>query len=148
MRSLLTIAAATLVTLTAGGQASAQYPYSPYDRSSWEFQVADSWYRHYLGRALDRAGTEYWVPVLQQHPPEWALAHMLGSDEYLNRNGGTPQGLVIGLYRDILGQRPNPRDVNAWVNRLYQVNGGNRQEMIQEFIQQAGVDVVRGTVGR
>jgi hypothetical protein len=108
--------------------------------------VADSWYRQYLGRPLDRAGNDYWIPVLQQHPPEWALAHLLGSDEYIRRNGSTYDGLVTGLFRDLLGQ-PRPQDVRYWVNRLYERNE-NRQEMIEEFIHHYNVDVVRGPVGR
>jgi hypothetical protein len=156
MKYLLTIAASTLVTLVVGGQASAQYPpRDPYQEhygrhqqgDSWAFQVADSWYRHYLGRPLDRDGINYWVPTLQQNAPEWALAHMLGSDEYIRRNGGTMEGLVAGLFRDMLGQRPRPEEVRHWVNRVYHLNE-NRQEMIEEFIQHYNVDVVRGPVGR
>ena len=63
---------------------------------------------------------------------------MLESDEYLRRNGNTPEGLVRGLFRDVYAQaNPSPRDVGMWTNILLQ--SGSRADMIEQLLQ--GVDV-------
>jgi hypothetical protein len=130
MKRFLAIAAVAL--LTSAGTVHAQY--QP-DRS---VQVLDTWYRHYLGRPIDQAGVDYWYPRITSEDARHVLAAMLESEEYLRRNGNTPQGLVLGLYRDVLG-RANPAgwEVERWVNTLLQ--SGSRADMIEQFLQ--GVDV-------
>src|SRR5262245_35095972 len=120
MRSLLTIAAATVLALTAGGEARAQRYYQDYYRPQTDptMQIMDNWFRHFLGRPPKQGDVDNWVPILQRQEPQQALAHLLASDEYLQRNGGTGEGLVLGMYRDVLGRTQLRRfDVDYWVNK-------------------------------
>ncbi len=134
MKRILTIAAATLLVL--GGTASAHA--QQYDGTT---QVVQNWYRHFLGRDMDPSGVSFWVPRLRSQPPQQVLAGILASDEYYNRNGGSPQGMVLGLYRDVLNRTElRQQDVDYWVNRMFQY--GSRDTMIREFLHDANVDVL------
>jgi hypothetical protein len=132
MKRVFAIAATALLTL--GGTVRAQMP------ADSATQVVDTLYRHYLGRVPDPAGYRYWVPRVATRQPQQVLASMLASEEYWNRNGASPDGLVLGLYRDVLARtRLLPQDVGYWVNKMNQY--GDRRAMIQEFLRDANVDV-------
>jgi hypothetical protein len=131
---------ATAAVLMLGGAARGQFqPASP---STDIPQVLNTWYTHYLGRNVDQAGMNFWAPRLASQNPQDVLAGILASDEYLNRNGGTPDGLVLGLYRDVLGRTPDSlqeHDVAYWVNKMIQY--GSRQAMIGEFLHDANTNI-------
>ncbi len=133
MKRFLTIAAATLLTLGgASGVRAQQYDPAP---------VVSNWYQRFLGHPADQQAMNYWVPQLQSQGPQTALAQMLASDEYLNRLGGTPDGLVLGLYRDVLNRTQlMPQDVEYWTNKMAQY--GSREAMISEFLRDANVNVL------
>lgn len=77
------------------------------------------WYQRYLGREPD-AHALGWIQALRQgQDPTTVLSNIVGSDEYYNRNGGTPQGFVRGLYRDLVGRPPSPREEGYWVRQVY-----------------------------
>jgi hypothetical protein len=136
MKRLFTIATVALLSLAGGVQAQSRY--TPGSAA----QIIDTWYRHYLGRAADPQGLEYWVPRLASQDPQQTLGQILASDEYYNRNGGTPEGLVFGLYRDVLARSPaqlDPRAVDYWVNHI-SLNG-SREGMIDEFLHDANTDI-------
>ena len=81
--------------------------------------LVDSWYRRFLGRAPD-PGSQQWVEELQRgRPPQEVLSSILGSDEYYQRAGSTPQGFIYRLFRDVTGRRPTPREATYWVRRVY-----------------------------
>src|SRR5262249_48862733 len=48
--------------------------------------------------------------------PVLVEAAILSSPEYFRRNGGTPEGFVLGLFRDVLGRPPTPPEMNFWMN--------------------------------
>ncbi len=136
MKRVLTITTAALLTLA--GTATAQVGYRPGSAPA----IVQTWYQHYLGRPADQAGFDYWVPRLGSQDPQQTLSELLGSDEYYNRTGGTPDGLVLGLYRDVLGRTPDslrPQDVDYWVNKMVQY--GSRAAMIGEFLHDANTDI-------
>jgi hypothetical protein len=138
MKWALTIATAAVLAL--GGAARGQF--QPGYPSINVPQVLNTWYTHYLGRNVDQAGMDFWGPRLAGQNPQDVFAGILASDEYLNRNGGRPDGLVLGLYRDVLGRSPaqlRPQDVEYWVNKMNQY--GSRQAMIQEFLRDANTDL-------
>ena len=82
--------------------------------------LVDYWYRTYLGRAPDPGGLANWANELNQGvPPDQVLATILGSDEYYQRGGSTPQGFIGRLYSDVLGRAPTPVELNFWVQRMY-----------------------------
>jgi hypothetical protein len=95
--------------------------------------LVDSWYRTYLGRPAD-SGLTYWVNHLQQgDPPDSVLAGILGSDEYYKRGGGTPDGFVSLLFRDIVKRQPSPSEMDFWVRRQYTED---RQSVADEILTQ------------
>jgi hypothetical protein len=105
-------------------------------------QVIDTWYRHFLGRPADNQAMQAWAPQLATQPLPVVLSEILASDEYVNRNGGTPDGMVLGLYRDVLGRSQfqlRPQDVAYWVNKMNQY--GSREAMVQEFLHDANTDI-------
>src|SRR5262245_8235559 len=74
-----------------------------------------AWYRQYLGRDPDPSGLQSWVAaLLQGNQPEAVLATILGSEEYLLRSGGTPEGFVQNLFKDLTGRRPSQAEFDYW----------------------------------
>ena len=47
-----------------------------------------------------------------------ALLKTYSSPQYYAAHGGTPEGFVTGLYGDLLGRPPGPRDVPFWAKAL------------------------------
>ena len=134
MRWSLTIA--TAAVLLAGGTARAQFQ-PPGNR-----HVLDVWSEHYLGHPADPRAVQYWAPQFAQVGPQEVLARILAGREYFDRNGDTPDGLVLGLYRDVLGRSPaqlRPIDVEYWVNKMQQY--GSAEAMIAEFLHDANTDI-------
>jgi hypothetical protein len=134
MKWVFTIA--TAAVLMAGGTARAQYqqPDTPH--------ILDVWSQHYLGHPTDRGAVDYWAPQFAQVGPQEVLARILSGREYFDRNGDTPDGLVLGLYRDVLGRSPaqlRPQDVDYWVNKMRQY--GSAEAMIAEFLHDANTDI-------
>jgi len=85
-------------------------------------QLVDSWYQHFLNRQRDAYGS-VWIDALQQgQPPEAVLSKILGSQEYFDKGGGTPEGFINTLYLDATGRQPSPQETQAWVQRLYQTD--------------------------
>ncbi len=133
MKRMLTLAAVALVVLGAGAvtvEASHRR-----DR-----EIIDGWYHRFLGRCVDPAGIDYWVPQLCRKPPEVVLSELVASQEYYHRNGCSPEGFVRGLYRDVLGRTDLcHQDIHYWVCRLQKC--GCREALIREFLRDARVDV-------
>ncbi|CAN5307131.1 hypothetical protein BH10PLA2_BH10PLA2_17080 [soil metagenome] len=103
------------------------------------------WYRKYLDRDVDPSGVERYVGLLRQgSSPLDCQAELLGSDEYFNRQGGTLDGFIAGLFRDVLGRNPNRADLRSWRNS-FASNGNNRQVLARQFLGQAGVQVDNST---
>jgi hypothetical protein len=104
-------AAIITAVVLAGGARSA--------RAQFDGQaLVEGWYRRYLGRNADPIGIHDHVQALQRGtPPVLVEAAILSSPEYYRRNGGTPEGFVLGLFRDVLGRPPTPSEMNLWMNR-------------------------------
>lgn len=81
-----------------------------------------SWYRQYLGRNPDPSA-QGWVDILRVgQAPDLVLAQILGSTEYYDRAGSTPEGFVQSLYRDLLGRGPSRQQLVEGV-RVVEANG-------------------------
>jgi hypothetical protein len=133
MRYTISTLAAALIGLgvtCTNANAQAVYPNPSQDPN---VQLVDSWYRHYLGRPVDQTGLQTWLPQLAAGNPQ---AGILGSIEYYNRQGGTPQGFITGLYGDVLSRQPDANEVQGWVFRLQQM-GGDRIALSDEFLRSA-----------
>jgi hypothetical protein len=126
MRSLILAALAGLILLSqpATGQFDrSRYRdfYQQFQRaySSSPVQLVSSWYQRFLGRVPDPQGLANWVAALRQgNSPEMVLAPILGSQEYWDRAGGSPQGFITNLFRDIAGRNPNPAEFNHFMRRM------------------------------
>jgi hypothetical protein len=105
--------------------------------------LVDYWYRTYLGRPAD-SGITFWVNHLEQgDSTDSVLAGILGSDEYYKRGGGTPEGFISLLFRDVVKRQPSPSDLDFWVRRMYTED---RQSVADEILRQnPGVWVGAGT---
>ena len=71
--------------------------------------------------------------------PTHVQAEILGSVEYYQRNGATPDGFARGLYHDILGRDANYDEVYGWVARLYAT--GSRLQTAEDFINTAQTEL-------
>ncbi len=90
-------------------------------------------YRDILGRSPDAAGLGYWANLLVEKETAGDLYTLFfSSPEYFARAGGTNQGFVTGLYRDVLNRSPEGNGLAYWVG---QVSGGtSRQQVAAEFL--------------
>jgi hypothetical protein len=97
-----------------------------------EAVLVDGWYRVHLGRCADPGGLAGWVGQLRCAGPEAVRAGILSSDEYYCRHGGTSEGFVTGLYREVLGREPDSREVDSWVCNLRRC--GDRRRLALDFL--------------
>jgi hypothetical protein len=115
---------AVLGLLCLGGPASAQNTYD-YDANAGAYPedpavLVRFWYEKYLGRRPDRPGMEMFLRNLDQGtPPIDCLGSILGSQGYYDKVGDTPEGFARGLFRDVVGRQPTPREMDWAVGRLY-----------------------------
>jgi hypothetical protein len=73
------------------------------------------YYQDYLGRQVDAAGLDFWLGVWDAtNGPEVVRAGLIGSGEYAAAQGGTAEGVIRGLYNDILGRPASNADVDYW----------------------------------
>jgi hypothetical protein len=119
-----------------GTDAGAQTVYRASSQDSG-VQLLDSWYRRYLGRPVDQNGLQSWLAQLGNMNVEAAI---LGSPEYYDRHGDTPEGFVTGLYVDVLGRQPAAQEVQGWLVRLAQL-GGNRTALADDFLRAAATEL-------
>jgi hypothetical protein len=126
MRRFVPFAAAVLLLLTPAFAPAQYYRGDP-------SALVDSWYRTYLGHPAD-SGITYWVNHLQQgDSPDSVIAGILASDEYYKKCGGTPDGFIAGLFKDLLQRRPTTSELDFWVRRLYTQD---RQDLAHDLMTQ------------
>ncbi|MFN4257704.1 MAG: DUF4214 domain-containing protein [Gemmataceae bacterium] len=95
--------------------------------------LVNGWYRQYLNRAPDPAASQ-WIQALRTGTsPTVVQSAILGSPEYLRKHGNSRPGFVRGLYQDILGRQPNPKELNHWTTILQQ--NGSTQRTALMFLQ-------------
>ena len=111
MRRLLLIAAALVLGLAPSAAPAQVYG----DASS----LVNYWYRAYLGRDADASSYGWTNELNQGTPPDQVLAQILGSTEFYNRVGATPEGFITRLYANILQRSATPGEVDFWVRRMY-----------------------------
>lgn len=83
--------------------------------------VIQDYYQALLGRGADADGLQFWLSLTQNGMPlEQVLAGIAGSEEYFQRQGGTSDGYIRGLYRDVLGRiaPPAQSELDFWIARL------------------------------
>jgi hypothetical protein len=116
MRHLFYLAAAGLLVLSVAPVEAQVYG----DNNS----LVNSWYQTYLGRAPD-AGAATWVTQLNQGTPaDQVLAQIIGSDEFYQQCGSTPQGFITRVFSFTLQRAPTPAELDYWVRRMYTTDRG------------------------
>ena len=75
-----------------------------FQSAEYHTKFADAVYQSYLGRPADVVGQGYVMQLFQQGVPSQQIkALILASPEYFQKNGGTNDGFLAALYRDVLG---------------------------------------------
>jgi len=97
------------------------------------------WYQQFLGRRADPQAS-VWIEQLRSgQPPEAVLGQILGSSEYYLRAGGSPEGFVSRLHRDLTGRPLSRQEVGFWVNQTYRSDRSDvATQMITRYPQQWG----------
>ncbi|WZP00312.1 SdrD B-like domain-containing protein [Isosphaeraceae bacterium EP7] len=86
-----------------------------YDSTEHLGLQVDQFYTSYFKRAAQPAERDFWVTSMRGGLSTTALAaKLLGSNEY-RASHTSPDAFIRGLYRDVLGTNPSPREVNAWI---------------------------------
>ena len=90
-------------------------PQPPVGTADPQYELVQSWYQRYLHRSGNVNELSGWVTLLNRgSAPEEVEAGILGSDEFYNTHGGTPEGFVRGLFDDVLRRRPTPQEFQRW----------------------------------
>ncbi len=99
----------------------------------WVGTRVDALYRQVLGRAAEPGGRAHWVGYVADGGTVEAVSALLhGSDEYLDRVGGTTEAVVRAWYESLLERTPDADGLAYWTGR---VEGGlPRHEAVSGFL--------------
>lgn len=96
-------------------------------------EMVQSYYQQYLNRSVDPAGLNHFRSMLERGvTPEEVQALLTSSEEYYRVKGGNPNAFIAGLFRDVLGREPSPRELTLWRDRFTQLYEG-REPFTREF---------------
>lgn len=98
----------------AGGMTRTQVASQIIASAEYRGDLIDAWYSKFLGRSPASTEVAFWQVVLRSQSLEQVVADILGSPEYLGRSGGTTQGFLTAVYRDLLGRAPDPQGAGDW----------------------------------
>src|SRR5438132_700743 len=106
--------AAWLAALAAGAPPSA-IAYGFAVSAERENLVVAADYQRYLGRTPSQQEVAGWVSAFQRGVTnEQVVSGFLASSEYFQRQGGTIEGWLTGVYHDVLNRVPDKVGFNAW----------------------------------
>ncbi|HEX7446367.1 MAG TPA: DUF4214 domain-containing protein, partial [Pirellulales bacterium] len=99
-------------------------------------------YENFLGRAPDQGGLQFFVAQLSAGAAsegaaggdeQEVLSEIIGSQEFYAKAGGTSQGFVDAMYRDVLGRQADTGGEAYWTG---QANSQNvpRDQFAREFL--------------
>jgi len=132
---ILTALTAPLVVLPA----RAQYPPPPpAGATGGGMALVDGWIRQFLGRPANQgdvgSGQALDAGTVQ---PQVLLSRILACDEYYAHVGGEDRRYIRGLFRDLSGRPPSPREESYWLNRLLHTPEGmeGRTQIAYELLQ-------------
>jgi hypothetical protein len=91
-------------------------PTMPYQQAR---NLVRQWYGQFLHRETDPSGLSNWTAELAKGTdPAWVLATILSGQEYSDNTGGSIEGLVSGLFQDLLNREPQRGEFSYWAARL------------------------------
>jgi uncharacterized repeat protein (TIGR01451 family) len=114
--------------------------------NSYEYKAhyVSSIYEVFLGRAPDANGLAFWTSLMGSPgtpgghggsaDEKFVLSAILGSDEYYNDAGGTPQGWINSLYEDLLGRAADGGGMQFWQNELATRGAGDRDGIVRDLL--------------
>lgn len=89
-------------------------------------------YRTFLGREADPTGLQGLLQAMRNGlTPEQTTAAFLASGEYYQRQGGTLQGWIAALYRDVLGRPADAGGLAGWMQAVQR--GASRNAVALAF---------------
>lgn len=106
-------------------------------------RVVGQLYLSVLRRPADPGGLASWTAALPRIGAAAVAASLFGSSEYLQRNGGTVDGFVRALYRDILFRAADPGGLAVWTA---EVGRRGRTAVAFDIIQSQESRELRATV--
>lgn len=81
-------------------------------------KLIKSYYQKFLGRLPGQAEIDYYINDFKGKRHEQIMAQFANSPEYFARGGGTNEGWVKFVYRDILGREADAAGIAFWVGHL------------------------------
>jgi uncharacterized repeat protein (TIGR03803 family) len=98
--------------------------------------VVNQIYLAFLNRSADPGGQATYVSQLQSgKTEEWVMSQILGSQEFWQDCGGTNQGFVDTLYKDVLRRSPDAGGEAYWLHALN--SGESRVQVASGFVNSA-----------
>ncbi len=111
-------------------QIASDFVTSPERRS----QIINQLYEEYLGRPADTGGVNYWLGVWAAHNgPEMVQAGIIGSQEYYDTAGGTPQAWVTKLYQNLFNRAPDAQGLAYWTAQI-EANPNSLSSVVLGFV--------------
>jgi len=112
----------SLLNFLDSGASHAQVAQLVLNSVEYRTKLAQSLYQQFLGRAADQTGINFFLSALQQGATvEQLIAVIVGSDEYYqNRCGGTINGFLDQLYKDLLGRPIDQGGLGYFTGQLNQ----------------------------
>jgi uncharacterized repeat protein (TIGR01451 family) len=112
--------------------------------AEYKEHYVSSVYQIFLGRAPDAAGLAYWTNQMGnpgtpgEHggaaDEKYVLSAVLGSDEFYQHAGATPQGWINALYEDLLGRAADSGGMTFWQNELATRAPGDRGGVVRDLL--------------
>lgn len=135
MRALITCTILAVSALTINAvPAQAQH--------SAAAELIDLWYHRYLGRHIEPAGMQDHLHAIRHGTPlDVVEASILASPEYFARSGGTPEGFIAAMHRDVLGRRAGAHEFQHEVR--YLLTHGRHAAALRVLSERSPVVVVR-----
>lgn len=104
----------------------------------------NSVYQVFLGRPAEPAALAFWTNKMGNPgspgghtgsaDEKYVLAAILGSDEFYQDAGGTPQAWINALYEDLLGRAAEGGGLTFWQNELAVRDAGDRDGVVRDFL--------------
>ncbi|MGH7137001.1 MAG: DUF4214 domain-containing protein, partial [Pirellulales bacterium] len=101
-------------------------------------------YETFLGRAPDPLGLQFWVDKMGNPgtpgghsgsgDEKYVLAAIVGSDEYYANAGGTAEGFVNAIYKDLLGRAPDADGLNFWMHEVAIRGPADRDGLVRDLL--------------
>lgn len=105
------------------------------DSQEYRGHFVTTLYVEFLNRAPDAGGLQYFTDLLAANRSEvQILSAIMGSQEYYLRAGGTSDGFVNAVYRNLLGRSPDAAGMAYWVTLTEQANASTNGQMSRDQV--------------